>query len=149
MKKILIIDDDLLITTVYERFFRTDGFEVRVANGGKAGINAVHDFRPDAVLLDLNMPDVSGIQWLVDVRKDPRYAQLPVVVFTSAAINWQIWAANNSHVSFIFKDSATPKDVVKAVKDALGILEEASVERRSTPEPMDTRPEPARTPGKA
>lgn len=124
MKKVLIIDDDPLITAVYEKHFRADGFAVRVANGGRAGIDAVHEFRPDAVLLDLNMPDVSGVQWLVDIRKDPRFARLPVVVFTAAAINWQVWAANNSDVSFMFKERTAPGEVVKAVKDALGILEE-------------------------
>ncbi len=119
MKKILIIDDDPLITTVYEKHFRADGFEVRVANSGKEGLNAVRDFEPGAVLLDLNMPDVSGVQWLDEVRKDVRFAHLPVMVFTAATIAWQVWAANNSDVSFIFKEGAVPKDIVKAVNAAL------------------------------
>ena len=119
MKKILIIDDDPLITTVYEKHFRADGFEVRIANSGKAGLIAVREFEPDAVLLDLNMPDVNGVQWLQDVRKDPKHLHLPVVVFTAGTIAWQVFASNNSHVNFLFKEGAVPKEVVAAVNATL------------------------------
>ena len=119
MKKILIVDDDPLITTVYAKHFRTAGFEVRVANTGKDGLDAVRIFLPDAVLLDLNMPDVNGVQWLEAIRKDDRFAHLPVTVFTAGAVGWQVWAANNSDVSFIFKDGAVPRNIVKAIGAAL------------------------------
>lgn len=125
MKKVLLIDDDPIITTVYQKHFRNEGFEVKVANSGKEGLDALHSFRPDAVLLDLNMPDVSGVKWLDDIRSDPRFAELPVVVFTAATIGWQVWAASNSDVTFMFKDRSVPKEVVEAVKAALGILEDA------------------------
>ena len=120
-KKILIIDDDPVITAISDKHFRADGFSVLIANSGKVGLNAVHDFRPDVVLLDLNMPDVNGVQWLDEVRKDPRFVQLPVVVFTAATVGWQVWAANNLDVSFVFKNGAIPYDVVKAANAAIGI----------------------------
>lgn len=124
MKKVLLIDDDAVITAVHEKHFRAAGFDVMVANGGAEGLRAVHDFRPDAVLLDLNMPEVSGVQWLVEVRKDPRFAQLPVVVYTAASIQWQVWAAVNSNVVFMFKEEGVgPRDIVKAINGALGMLD--------------------------
>lgn len=119
MKKVLIVDDDPLITAVYARHFRADGFVVRVANTGGDGLTAVDTFLPDAVLLDLNMPDVNGAQWLKQVRQDARFAHLPVTVFTAGDIGWQLWAANNSDVSFFFKDGAVPRDVVAAINAAL------------------------------
>ena len=124
MKKVLLIDDDAVMTAIYEKHFRTAGFEVMVANGGRDGLHAVHSFRPDGVLLDLNMPDVSGVDWLVEVRKDPRFAKLPVVVYTAASIKWQVWAAANSDVSIMFKEEGVgPRDIVRAVKGAVGMLE--------------------------
>jgi len=121
MRKILIVDDDPLITAVYERHFRADGFQVRVANTGQGGLDAVREFLPDAVLLDLNMPGVSGVDWLDEIRRDSRFARLPVTVFTAGDMGWQLWAANNSDVSFIFKDGALPRDVVNAINAALAM----------------------------
>ena len=119
MKKILIVDDDRLITKAYERHFRNDGFDVRTANSGQEGLHAVRDFGPDAVLLDLNMPDVNGTDWLTEVRSDARFARLPVLVLTAATIGWQVWAASNLDVAFMFKRNAVPKEVVQAINDAI------------------------------
>ena len=119
MKKVLLIDDDPLITAMYEKHFRADGFEVRTTDTGEEGINAVRDFVPNAVLLDLNMPDVNGVQWLKEIRSDIRFARLPVVVFTAGTIGSQIWEANESDVNIMFKEGAVPRDVVKAVNAAI------------------------------
>lgn len=121
MKKVLIIDDDALITRIYERHFRADGFEVRIARTGNEGLVAIREFLPDAALLDLNMPDGSGVQWLERIRSDARFARLPVLVFTAGTIAWQVWAASKSDVSFVFKAGAVPKDIVKAIKRALAV----------------------------
>ena len=119
MKKVLLIDDDPLITAVYEKHFRADGFEVRTANTGKEGLHAVRDFLPNAVLLDLNMPDVNGVLWLAEIRGDVRFARLPVVVFTAGTIGSQVWEANESDVNFVFKEGAVPRDIVRAVNAAI------------------------------
>lgn len=119
MKKVLIVDDDRLITRIYERHFRADGFDVRIANTGQGGLHTLHAFVPDAVLLDLNMPDVNGIDWLRQVRGDARFARLPVLVLTAGAIGWQLWAASHSNVAFVFKNNAVPRDVVQSINDAI------------------------------
>lgn len=115
MKKLLIVDDDPIITSVYGRRFRAEGFEVRIASSGEEGLLALHDFIPDAVLLDLNMPDGSGVDWLAEVRGDPRFANLPVLVFTAGTLDWQVWTANYLGLAFKFKKGAVPADVVDAV----------------------------------
>lgn len=119
MKKVLIVDDDRLITAIYERHFLADGFDVRTANGGQEGLDAVRAFGPDAVLLDLNMPGVNGADWLTQVRGEPRFARLPVLVLTAGKIGWQLWAASHSDVAFVFKQGAVPKDIVQAINDAI------------------------------
>ena len=121
MKKVLlIIDDDPVITAVYEKHFKNAGFEVRLAGDGETGLSAVREFRPDVVLLDLSMPKLNGVQWLKEVRGDARFASLPVVVFTAGTVGWQVLAANNSDVTFILsKERAAPREVVDAVTSAL------------------------------
>jgi len=118
--KVLLIDDDPVIAAVYESLFMGAGFEVTIAEDGEAGLAAVHRHRPDVVLLDLSMPKLNGLQWLDRVRKDARFAKLPVVVFTAGTIAWQVNAAKNSDATMVMsKKTSDPQRVVDAVKTAL------------------------------
>jgi CheY-like chemotaxis protein len=120
MNKMLMIDDDPVITAVYERHFRAAGFDVKTASDGQAGLAVLNSYRPDVVLLDLSMPNFNGIQWLNEIRSDERFKKLPVVVFTAGAIGWQVRAARNSEVTFVLsKDGADPKEVINSVNAAL------------------------------
>ncbi len=120
MNKVLIIDDDPVITAVYEKHFKDAGFEVMLANDGQAGLSAVSEFRPGVVLLDLSMPKLNGAQWLKQVRADARFSTLPVVVFTAGASGRQVREARTSDVTHILaKEGAEPKEVVEAVSSAL------------------------------
>ena len=120
MPKVLLIDDDPVVAGVYECIFSTVGFEVEVAADGEEGLAAVQQHRPDAVLLDLDMPKVNGLQWLERVRRDARFKRLPVIVFTAAAISWQVSAARNADVTLVLsKKQCDPGKVVQAITDAV------------------------------
>ncbi|HZP11269.1 MAG TPA: response regulator [Nevskiaceae bacterium] len=120
MSKILIIDDDPVITGIYQKQFAARSFQVEIADDGEKGLEAVKRFRPDCVLLDLSMPNVNGVQWLNEVRKDERFKSLPVVVFTSGSVGWQVKAVRNSDVTYVLsKDGTEPKQVVNAVVTSL------------------------------
>jgi DNA-binding response OmpR family regulator len=118
--KVLLIDDDPVITAVYQKQFLARNFQVEIASDGEKGLEAVKRFRPHAVLLDLAMPNLNGVQWLNEVRKDERFKDLPVVVFTSGTVGWQVKAVRNSDVTFVLsKEGTEPKQVVAAVTTAL------------------------------
>jgi CheY-like chemotaxis protein len=120
VKKVLLIDDDPVIAAVYEALFAGSGYEVLIAEDGEAGLAAVHRSRPDVVLLDLSMPKLNGLQWLEKIRRDGRFAKLPVVVFTAGAIAWQVNAAKNTDVTMVLSKKTTdPKKVVDSVNMAL------------------------------
>lgn len=119
-RKILIIDDDPVITAIYQQHFKNAGFEVQIADEGQTGLNGVSEFRPDVVLLDLSMPKLSGIQWLKKVRADARFSMLPVVVLSAGASGWQMRAVRKADVTHILsKEGAVPQEVVEAVTSAL------------------------------
>jgi CheY-like chemotaxis protein len=120
MPKVLLIDDDPVVAGVYECIFSAVGFEVEVATDGEEGLAAVQRHKPDAVLLDLDMPKVNGLQWLEHVRRDARFKRLPVIVFTAATISWQISAARNADVTLVLsKKQTNPGKVVQAISDAV------------------------------
>lgn len=82
MPRFLIVDDDAAVADTIARMLRTDGYEVQSAPSAVAGLELAVQEPPDAVLVDLRMPEVSGIEFLRRLRRDSRIAELPVAVVT-------------------------------------------------------------------
>lgn len=81
--KLLVIDDDLILSDTLKTILEPQGFDVQVANSGVEGIQAVRDWNPDVILLDLMMPEMDGWQVCRSIRE---FSQTPVLVL-SAVIN--------------------------------------------------------------
>lgn len=69
MKKLVIIDDEMGIVDEVVDFFREEGFEVHAADTGKEGIECVRRVRPDILILDIKLPDMSGLDILRKMRE--------------------------------------------------------------------------------
>ena len=82
MRKILIIDDDENLSWAIKKRFENLGFEVTSATEGRAGVEMVEHERPDLVILDLNLPDVDGLDICRYLR---RRTSIPVVMLTGRA----------------------------------------------------------------
>jgi DNA-binding response OmpR family regulator len=68
-KKILVIDDEQHIREHYQQLLTEKGFEVDVAEDGTSGLNAFKNGSYDLVLLDVNMPDKSGLEVLKEIKR--------------------------------------------------------------------------------
>ena len=68
MKKILIIEDDQIVANIYRNKFSVEGFQVEIAQDGVAGLEMIRHFRPDAVILDLMLPKMTGVELMQKVR---------------------------------------------------------------------------------
>lgn len=80
-KRLLVIDDDVKITSLFSDFF-SDRYEVETVSTGTAGLSAAKRQRPDAVLLDINMPGMSGLEVLKGIKRlDDR---IPVIMVTAS-----------------------------------------------------------------
>lgn len=78
-QKILVIDDESQITRVLRRSLTAHRYEVRVAADGEAGLELFHDFHPDLVVTDLNMPEMNGIEVCREIRK---ISATPIIVLS-------------------------------------------------------------------
>lgn len=86
LAKVLVVEDDDHIREVAELALSQKGdLEVETCSRGKDAFDAVVDFQPDLVLLDVMMPEVDGITVLEKLREDPQTAALPVVFLTARA----------------------------------------------------------------
>lgn len=64
MRKLLIVDDEQGIVDEVKSYFEEEGYEVQTADTGKEGIETIGKFKPDIILLDMKLPDMSGLQVL-------------------------------------------------------------------------------------
>ena len=91
MTKIAIIEDNQTIGRMYGMKFEADGFEVRIAINGKAGVDLVKTFNPDIILLDIQMPEMDGLMATRKIREWEREQGLiegvPIVALTAHALD--------------------------------------------------------------
>src|SRR5437870_7045652 len=85
MKKIVVVDDQPVLTGIYKAKFSTEGFNVEVASDGEQALDVIKRTEPDLVLLDLMLPKISGIEVLKQLRANRTFEAMPVVVFSNAA----------------------------------------------------------------
>lgn len=83
MAKILLVEDDSFIADIYKKKFESSGFEVLNITNGRAVLKAVEDQRFDIILLDLVIPEMSGLEVLKELRGPSYPADLPIVVFSN------------------------------------------------------------------
>src|SRR5512147_1068579 len=87
MKRLLLVDDDAVLTRAYRDRLSAHGFQVNTAASGTAAKTILKSAKPDLLVLDLMMPDLSGVEVLKFVRSDARLADIPVVVLTNSYMN--------------------------------------------------------------
>jgi DNA-binding response OmpR family regulator len=84
--RILVVDDEEKIVSLLKRQMENAGFEVQTATRGADALDAVHQQKPDIMVLDLRMPDMSGNQvcWIIRQVYDAK--RLPIVILTAAEL---------------------------------------------------------------
>jgi len=82
--KVLVVDDDPDVVEYLSSFLEDNGYEVATASDSASARESVARFRPDAILLDVLMPGKSGLDLLVNLRSDPRWRDIPLVVITGS-----------------------------------------------------------------
>ena len=82
-KRILIVDDDPLISRMYENRMQLDGHSAEVATNGEEALTAVRKNRPDLILLDVMMPKMNGVETLKALKEDTKTKDIPVFILTN------------------------------------------------------------------
>ena len=119
-KRLLIVDDDPVVTRVYENLFRKEGVEVVSASDADEAYQKLRDTPPDLVLLDLFLPKVNGVEVLKAIRSKAATKNLPVVVFSTSATSRYVDAAwREGATRFLAKDHFDPTQIVALVRELL------------------------------
>lgn len=122
--RIAIIEDESTIAQMYRMKFESEGFDVEVASNGKDGIEMVAKGRPDAILLDIQMPEMNGARALQHIRKLDGGQEIPVIVLTNLGQQEAPKELAELGVeNYIVKADLTPRQVVEQVKKVLHLSE--------------------------
>lgn len=120
MSKILLVEDDLNIATIYKIKLEHSGYTFKHGENGLEALKLLEDFVPDLVLLDLMMPVMDGETFLKILRKNLKYTNLPVIVLTN--INRSEAPKTLWHYGiedYIVKAHTTPTEIVQAIAKTL------------------------------
>ncbi len=107
-RQLLIIDDDEISRYVLRSTFGQANFRITEAAGGEEGLRKARQERPDLVILDLAMPDLSGFEVLNRLKKDPATADVPVIIHTSKELDARDRELLRDATAILSKQSQSP-----------------------------------------
>jgi CheY-like chemotaxis protein len=120
MTKILIVEDDPLMSRMYQKIFTFEGYEVEMAADGQEGLDKAREVKPTLMLLDVMMPKLNGLQVLEKIKADPETKAIPVIMLTNLAGEQDAEGAlSKGAIKYIIKSEHDPKEVADMVKEIL------------------------------
>lgn len=120
MAKLLLIDDSPTVLKIMSLSLIANGFAVRTAPTGASGLALARQEKPDAIILDVNLPDINGLELLAHLKQDAVLAQVPVLLLSGqdtldrAARGIELGARG-----FLPKHSTSPKVLAQKLREIL------------------------------
>lgn len=119
-KKVAIIEDDQTISQMYRFKFEAEGYTVETAENGKLGLQMAEAFKPDIILLDLMMPEMTGDEMLKKLRATTWGKTTKVIILTNMGEQEVPAGVRELGVAaIILKADMTPRQVAELVKKQL------------------------------
>ncbi len=115
---ILLVEDEEILAKIYFNAFSREGYRVLISKSGKSAINKYNEHPISLVILDLMLPDISGLDLLKHIRS--QWTNTKVIVLTNMLNNDVMKECSKLGVNlFISKSDYTPEQIVKTIKETL------------------------------
>ena len=118
-KTILVVEDELDTAEMFMEMLRLSGFQVFKCHGGEAAIELITSKEPDAVILDVMIPKVSGLDVLRFIRSNPQLKDTPVVVVSAKGTSTDIKDGFEAGANVYLTKPVGYLDLMKAVEKVL------------------------------
>lgn len=118
-KKILIVDDEPSIVISLEFLMQQKGYKLEVARTGEEAMQAIHDFVPDLVLLDVMLPSKNGFEICQYVRSKPEMAAMKIILLTAKGRKQDIEKGLAIGADAYMTKPFSTKELVQTVEDML------------------------------
>jgi CheY-like chemotaxis protein len=118
MKHILVVDDEKNIRQLFQEELIDEGYRVMVASGGQEALERIAEQVPDLMIVDIRMPDMTGLELMEEVRKE--HKDLPMIVCTALRAlqdDYTIW---ESHVAAFLAKPVDLEELKSKVVECIG-----------------------------
>ena len=131
---ILVVEDNVDTREIIHHFLSSEGWSVKEAGDGQQGLSMLQAFSPDAIILDLMMPNLDGFQFIAELRSSAEWCHLPVIVLTAKDLTAEDRVRLNGHVQAILqKGPQTREEIVSAIDDTISRRSGRSQKRSACP----------------
>jgi two-component system, OmpR family, phosphate regulon response regulator PhoB len=120
VRKLLIVDDEEGVRALVRMTLDSDSYQIIEACEGRQALELAHEHHPDLVLLDVMLPDVSGIEVCRELKADPLMASTSVVMLTAKAQNADLGEAEEAGADGYFTKPFSPIALMQKVETVLG-----------------------------
>jgi len=125
-KKILLVEDDTALASVYVSRLQLEGFDVKHVSNGEDALSTAIDYKPDLIVLDAMMPKISGFDVLDILRNTTQTANVRIIMLTALSQAKDRERAEQLGVDdYLVKSQVVIGDVVARIKHHLGIEEKS------------------------
>lgn len=118
-KKILVVDDEVHIVQVVAIKLRNNGFEVITAENGAEGLDLAIQERPDLIVSDFQMPVMSGVEMIENLRARPETRDIPVVMLTARGFAIEDDKKQQLRITACLSKPFSPRELLQSIESVI------------------------------
>ena len=122
MIKILVVEDEKLLCDAYRKFLEKRDFNVDVCHDGEEALKYLEEHKPDLILLDINMPNIDGVEFLERSRAIKRINKIPIILITGIIQTEKIGRCLDLGAAGYIEKANSPSDVISKIDSILGAV---------------------------
>ncbi|MBW8016377.1 MAG: response regulator [Planctomycetes bacterium] len=118
-RKALVVDDEIHIVQVVAIKLRNNGFDVRTAENGAVALELIKTEKPDVIVTDYQMPVMSGLEFIENLRGDPETADIPVIMLTARGFAIEDEKKEQLKIANCLSKPFSPREVLRCIEETL------------------------------
>lgn len=124
-KKALVVDDEIHIVQVVAIKLRNNGYDVRTAENGAVALEYVKEDKPDIIVTDFQMPVMSGLELIENLRSDPETSDIPVIMLTARGFAIEDDKKKQLNIADCLSKPFSPREVLQCIEETLAVTSAA------------------------
>ncbi|MCL2007043.1 MAG: response regulator [Treponema sp.] len=117
---VLAIDDNMMQLDMFGKMLG-DKYDVRTANSASHALNYLNSDKADIILLDIEMPNISGFDFLLDIRKIPSYMDVPIIIVSGTVGPGFTDQAKAASAYTVLHKPVKTDDLIATIEEALAV----------------------------
>ena len=119
LRKALVVDDEIHIVQVVAIKLRNNGFDVTTAENGQVGLELAGEIAPDIIITDFQMPVMTGLELVENLRKEEETADIPVIMLTARGFAIEEDTRQELKISACLSKPFSPREVLGKIEEVL------------------------------